>query len=395
MACMPGMTCTLASLILGEQLAEQYGIGTSICSILIGNLCLWIIGMVMISMSYQDRTNAIQNAKNYIGKYGGILSAIVLTFAFINWFVIVLNSTLITLEDLLPLNSLWKGHLIRFGAGLGVLAALFSIGQVNLLKWATTIASPIIFCYHLLGVFIGNSAEIFPSEKWELSYLGVLATILVFLPGMINIPTIFRYSRSRAHSYLGLSLFVLLICLFQISTIWMPFTEKLSVTNTTSLFVIFTLFFLIFKAIFANVLNIYLASASWETFLPHFEGSKGNAIMGMLSTAIFTLIQVAPPTNFLKDLLNAYLATLGIVLLIAFIAQVLINHRPRPREKVINGLAWLFGSLASTISLIHSPNSPIHALFTGIGGSLIFFAIVVFLEETFWALKKIAKREKP
>lgn len=394
MACMPGMTSTLAALILGEQLAGQYGIGTSICSILIGNLCLWIIGMVMISMSYQDRTNAIQNAKNYIGKYGGILSAIVLTFAFINWFVIVLNSTLITLEDLLPLNSLWRGHLVRFGAGLGVLAALFSIGGVNLLKWATTLAFPFILCYHLFAIFVGGHSQTLSSEKWELSYLGVLATILVLLPGMINIPTIFRYSRSRAHSYLGLSLFVIFTCLFQISTIWMPFTKNLSVVNSTSLFVIFTFLFLVFKAIFANVLNIYLASASWETFLPNFEGSKGNAIMGMLSTAVFTLIQIAPPTNFIKDLLNAYLATLGIVLLIAFIAQVLIKHRPRPKEKAINGLAWLFGSLASTISLIHSPENPIHALFTGIGGSLLFFALVVFLEETFWAFHKIITREK-
>ncbi|MBX7066752.1 MAG: hypothetical protein K1X28_05935 [Parachlamydiales bacterium] len=396
MACIPAMPMILTAIIVGEQLAIQYGIGTSICSILIGNLCLWIIGMVMISMSYQDRTNAIQNAKNYIGKYGGMLSAIILTIAFINWFVIVLNSTLITIDDLFHFGAFWENQLVRFGAGLGVLAALFSMGRVSILKWATSLACPLIIAYHMFAILSQKHTVMLNSEKWELSYSGIWITILVFLPGMINIPTIFRYSRSRAHSYLGLSLFVMFVSLFQISSIWMPFTQNLTVNYTGSyfqIFAIFTLVILLFKAVFANVLNIYLASASWETFLPRFEGNKGNAIMGMLSTAVYTLIQIASPSNFLRDLLNAYLAILGIVLLIAFIAQVIIKHRPRIQEKIVNALAWVFGCLAATICLIQTPENPIHSLLMGIGITLLFFALVIFFEETVWGIRKLFSEE--
>lgn len=386
------MTVTLATIILGEQFATQYGIGISIGSIIIGNLCLWLIGMVMITMSYQDRTNAIQNARNYLGKYGGILSAIILTFAFINWFVIVLNSTLFTVRDLFGSNHFWSVHLIRFGAGLGILATLFSLGQIRLLKWVTSIACPFILLYHLYAGFVHGAAENFDAGKWDFSYQGIVITMMVLFPGMINIPTIFRYSRSRAHSYLGLTLFIVFLSTFQISSIWMPFTKNLEIHYTGSFFPIFfvlTLLFLLFKALFANVLNIYLASASWETFFPHFEGTKGNVIMGLLSTAVYTFIQIAPPTNFLRDLINAYLANLAAVLLISFICQIVIKHRPRMKEKTISGLAWLFGCFISTISLIFSPQMPIQALFSGIGAGIIFFLLVIFLEETFWSIKRI------
>ena len=73
-------------IIVGKQLATEYGPGTAICSIVVGNMLLWLVAIAIIFMVDRVHANAIENIKSYIGKYGGLLAAAVLLCAFMNWY---------------------------------------------------------------------------------------------------------------------------------------------------------------------------------------------------------------------------------------------------------------------------------------------------------------------
>ncbi|MDE3045859.1 MAG: hypothetical protein KGJ02_04360 [Verrucomicrobiota bacterium] len=379
----------LSVVMLGDQLTRKYGAGVAIPSLLIGNLVLWLIGMTIISMVLDYRINAIQNVKDYLGKYGGMLTALLLLFAFLNWFVHQIHTSTTSLATLFHLELPQKRELlIRIGAVLGCLSALLAIGGIRLLKWAAVIALPLLMLYHFYAMFI-SSASISPPLELGCSFVGVISAILILLPGVINLPTFFRHSLSRADSYLALTVMMFLISFFQVTSIWIQFTQP---AIHSALFSWTTAGYIVLTLVLVNLLNIYFASAAWETFIPRFEGAKGHAIIGLLGTAVYTFIQVSSPVYFFEDLANAYIATLGVVMLISFLVRTIVRHRPRTFEKLINGTCWLFGCVVATVMEMKSLGNGVNALLGGVGASSLFFLVVIFVEETVWSAKRIWRK---
>jgi len=327
----------------------------------------------------------LKNAKIYIGKYGGILVALILAFALINWFVILISGSVTTLDGYLHVSqSLHQNITLKFGAGLGLFCALLSIGKLNLIRWLSIFGFPVIFLYHLYILFLAD----YSSESWTLSFAGVITTTLIYLPGILSLPTLFRHSRSKPDSFLGFALAMLVIMLFQISSTLMPS----STFFTSPLLPAFVL--ILYPLICNNVLNIYWASACWETFLPNAGGIKGGIIFGIVGAAFYTFIQISPQITFISDLINSYLSNFGIVLLVSFLMQTVVRHRPRMFAKLINTIAWMIGCAVATIWKFESPENGIHALVAGIGAIILFFLCVIFIEEVVWSIKLLASGKR-
>jgi cytosine permease len=376
-------------IIIGKQLSELHGVGTAICSILIGNLILWIIGLAITSMAYQDQTNAIENIKGYIGRFGSFLFALILILAFLDWYVVQINYTAKGIYTLFGWNN---ASIIRIGATLGILSALLAIGGIRLLKWMTAIGFPFVLIYNIY-IVITSDYSIFPKWEWGISFSAMIATILVLLPGIINLPTFFRHSRSKADSFLALTFMVIFYTFFECATIWMNFSTGstfILATPTAMLgYVIPTALFLVLTSTCSNLLNIYLASACYETFIPKFAGTKGHAIMGLMGTAAYTFIQISSPVQFLENLLNCFIGVIGIVLFIGVLARIIIRHRLRTFERTINIIAWLIGCIVATMLIIQNPDQVVRPLLLSMGASTLFFLFVFFIEETYWSLQKI------
>lgn len=396
LACIQTVSTGPPAAIIGKQLSDQYGIGAAICSIFVGSLILWMIGLAIVSMVYQQHTNAVENIKGYIGKWGSVLFAFILVIAFLDWYVIEIKYSVIGLSSLIqPNQQPWNADLvIRFGSVLGLLAALLAIGGINLLKWLTVAGFPFMIFYYIYAISISDYSILIKWE-WGLSFSGIILAILVNLPGIINLPTFFRHSRSKADSFLALTLMVILYTFFECGSAWMNVSSNSMFVwgNTASLgvvnFIIPTAIFLILTSTCSNLLNIYLASACYETFIPRFAGTKGHAIMGLLGTAAYTFVQISSPLQFLENLFNSYIGVLGIVILIGVLARIIIKHRPRKFERSINAAAWLLGCLVSTILLIREPDQGDRSLLFGMGTSALFFLFVFFIEETWWSAQKI------
>ncbi len=374
----------LSVIIIGQHLYKQYGAGTAICSIALGNLILWLIAIAIISMVDRVNSNAIDNIKTYIGKYGSLAAALILMFAFLNWYAFQINATMTEFNALFQFEEKWqRGIILRFGAALGLLSALLSIGGIRLLRRLAVAILPLLFCYQIYAVMTSD-ISIPLKGTWGLSFSATLTAILTLLPGVINFPTFFRHSRSKAHSFLALTLLTVFITFFEVSTIWMKFSFSESLTSQLFLISIFIVLILTL----CNLLNIYLASACWEAVVPHIGGGKEYAIIGLFGTLTYTFIQISTPVQFFQDLTNSYLSILGVVLLMAFLIRIIVRHRPRIFEKSINLTAWLFGCVISTVYETQHFLQGIHSLLAGANASVLFFLIIIFTEETAWAIRK-------
>lgn len=148
-----------------------------------------------------------------------------------------------------------------------------------------------------------------------------------------------------------------------------------------------------------NFLNIYLASACFETINPRFGGPKGFAIIGLFGTLTYTFVQISSPVQFMQNLTNSYIVILGIVLLMAYLTRIIVTHRARPYEKTINVVTWLFGCTIATVYESQHFLAGVQSLLVGVNASLLFFIGVIVCEETAWAArmkfgKKILKMNK-
>ncbi|MBS0650755.1 MAG: hypothetical protein JSR93_06310 [Verrucomicrobia bacterium] len=379
LACIQSTSLGLSGIVLGKKLAAIYGAGTAICSIAIGNLILWLVAIAVISMADKVKGNAIDNIKEYLGKYGGMIASLILMIAVLNWFAYQITFSMDAMNNLIK-GGIEDGMLIRIGAALGLFCSLLALGGIHLLRKITVFSFPLLICYHCLAI-LATDRSVSVAGTWGLSFTAVTTSVLILLPGAINLPTFFRHSRSRAHSFLALTLMTLFITFFEVTTIWIDFFSS-TVAGT----VLVTVFILVILT-YCNLVNIYLASASWETFSSRFGEPKGFAIIGLFGTLTYTFIQISTPVQFLQDLTNAYIATLGIVLLLAYLTRLIVRHRPRPLEKRINIATWLFGCLIATLYEVQHFLKGTEALFAGINASLLLYMGTIFIEETLWAVK--------
>jgi hypothetical protein len=385
----------IPSLAIGYFLSQQYGAGVAIPSIIVGNLILWLIGIAVITSTKQTNLNGIQNIRNFIGTFGSFLFSIFLLAAFLDWFSFQINNTVTTFNDLITLpESMGKNGMIRIGTALGLLSALFSIGGIRVLKWISVFSLPFLISYFLYSVTQSNIHFSTPIN-WGLSLSAILVVILSFLPGTICLPTFFRYSASLANSYLALTILISTFTLLQCGAILLEFNSHsygILIQNwqTQSTFQIYL--FLLFNFLICicnNLMNIYFASACYETFSPRFYGMKGHAIIGLMGTATYAFIQISENIQFLINLLGCYILNLTVVLLIAFLLRLMVKHSSKSLENGINCTAWIIGCFAGTISKLQNPGDGLDYLFVAIGVSILFFLIVIFLEETIKAIRDL------
>lgn len=380
----------LSVIIIGKQLAALYGAGTAICSIILGNLILWLVAVAVISMVDKEKSHAIDNIKEYVGKYGGSIAALILMIAVLNWYAYQITFSVSALGSLFQPGA-ENGLLIRIGATVGLLSALLAIGGIHLLRQMTVFSLPLLVCYTIYSIATSNE-KIVLDGTWGFSFTAVTTTVFILLPGVINFPTFFRHSRSKAHSFLALTLLTIFITFFEVATIWMDFHFSQGLVDT-----VFLVAFILVILVYCNLVNIYLASACWETFSARFGEPRGFAIIGLLGTLAYTFVQISTPVQFFQDLTNAYLASLGIVLLMAYLTKIVVRHRPRPMEKSINLVTWLFGCVVATVYETTHFLKGTDTLFAAVNASLLFYIGIIFVEETSWAVRmrfNLAKAKK-
>ena len=383
----------LPGMILGWQVAKNYGTGNAIGAICIGNLLLWLVGLVIISMSTQNRTDAIANIQQHLGKASAWLAAIILMGSFIFWFSIQIKTSVSALHSVLQMHHAFDERSVQLGAAIGLSAALLATGGIRAIKWVNVICLPLFIGSQIYLVAISDRSRI-SGDLWGISFAAITSIVLYNIICTSILPTFFRHSRSLADSFLALTTMAVLNSFFQISSIWIGFDELLPIFQNSNAALLFLIaIFLVLITICNLLINIYFASASWEATLPNFKGPKEYAIIGLSGTAVFIFFQISPPMIFLINLVTDFVVVLSIVLLITYLAHLVVRRQPVSFGKLIGSASWLIGCITFTILKLQNREPNDYYLFISMGVSVLFFISTIFLEETVWSFQKIFKKE--
>jgi len=397
LASIAGVGFGLPAMVVGGQLAQKYGAGTALLSILIANLFLWTLGLGIISMAYK-RKHAIENVREYLGKNTSIIAALLWIVSFLTWYAIQLQGIADITNQLMPNIASWK-----VGIFWGALVACLGLGGFFSLKHICVFSLPLLLGYVIYAICTHSSVQF--SGTWGVSLPGIIAALIVWLPGIINLPTLSRHSSSQAQSILGLSFMMFFHVILQIFTIFIGIhspTELLLpyLHNASMNIALFSAFsFAILAYICINLLNIYLASVAWETAISRIHDCKEYLIVGLLGTVLY-LCAIPSSLNIqlLEVIMTSFMASLGVVLSINFLIRIVVRHRPRPWERLASSLCWLIGCLASFAIQVQLPNETRYAFehikgpLFGILASAFAFLILLFIEETIWSLKHLPKK---
>lgn len=392
LACTTGTALGLPAMVIGGQLAKQYGAGTALLSIVIGNFILWLIGLAMVSMA-QNRVNAIQNVREYLGKITAGVTAVLWVCIFLIWYTLQVKGVASASTEIFQDQDQWK-----VGGALGLLVTALGLGGIRLIKWFCVLSLPLLVCFAIYTIAFSEYVVQFRGT-WGVSFFAVLSIVLIWLPFGVNLPTFFRYSRSQSDSILGLSLMTIFHMFFQIFTILIGVQDSGQVFAKYGASLVgvdlMMVGFVLLAYCCVNLLNIYFASVAWETIIPQHRGSKEYLVIGLLGTGAYIFLDRYPiyqfydSMQFLEEILVSFVVSLTFVLLVSFLIKMVIKHRPRPLEKLWNSLCWLIGCITAFIVQTRGHVGSNNAVIAGLLSSGLVFVIIILIEETIWSIRKL------
>lgn len=389
--CILGSAIGLPPMVISGSIAKTQGPGTAILAILIGNTILWMIGLAIFSMA-KSRHNAIDNVREYLGKTSGIIAAFLFSIAILIWYALQIKATATVIGLLNNIVSPWK-----IGAALGIFVALLSLGGVRLIRRIGVLGFPLLFCLMLYGVLTSSQSVTF-AGTWRVSFSAIVAIVLIWLPGIVSLPTFFRHVRSKEDAVLGLSLITLFHSCFEIFGVFMQIDTLEASTSTGWLSLLFAgeaffiIGFFLVSMICVNLANIYWASAPLEIFFPRHHSTSLFLLVGICGTAAYVFfdrfLPPSPSLVFLEAIAGNFIISLGVVLLIDLLIKLVVRHRLRPLEQFWSSFCWLFSCLIAVIIQLYNPLNPNISIISAVS-AFILFLLIIFIEETVWSAKKL------
>lgn len=386
-SCIFSSATGLPVMIVGVSLAKTQRPGSAVLSILIGHMILWIIGLGIYSMAKRSH-NAIDNVREYLGKLAGMFAALLFCFGILIWYSMQIEAAATLVSLLKGSDSAWK-----IGIGLGFLTALMSLGGIRLIKWVCVRAFPLLFCYMIYVTIASNHSVPF-SGTWGISPSGIFAVVLSWLPGIVSLPTFFRHSRSREDSVLGLSLFTFFHICFGIFIVLMGIDSiKSFVDSSCAGYTIFAMPFVLLSMICVNLVNIYFVSASIEVLFPRNRSTLLLLVVGICGTAVYAVSHFFSQTSSsslicLETIVDHFILSLGIVLLVDLLVKIVVKHRPRPLEQFWSSFCWITSCVIALVLQLYRPSDSNIPMVSGTS-VIVLFLVIILVEETIWSSKKL------
>ncbi len=394
-----GSALGLPVIMAGGLLAKVYGDGVVLSSVLIGNFVLWFIGLAIISM-VEGKKHALENIGNYLGGVTASVAAVIWVLSFVMWYSVQLSAATQALDKLIPsqLSNAWL-----VGGVFGSSVALLSMGSLRLIKKLSVVAFPFLIGFAIYCILSFSHSTDY-TKSWGISFVGILSIVFIWLPFTVNLPTVFRYSVSKVHAIIALSLITIFRTLFQIFAISVDFGDPIvaaSPGGLSILSIVVWVFFILLSCTVVNMMNVYFAVPGLDK--PSFGWRDRTKLLaiGLFGTSLYVFIEIAGDfllpifsAAVIEGILSSFITILGVVLLFDFFIKAITRHRLRAFEKFWSSICWLAGCLVVIITQIRGLYSWEKATFFGIATCAFIFLMIIFIEETIWSIRYIKGKKR-
>ena len=284
-----------------------------------------------------------------------------------------------------------SGRTNYLGVILGVLIAVMSYGGIVLIRKVCVAAFIFVLCLFSISFFLFKSD--FAFDGFHFSLLGTASVVLVSLSGLINLPTFFRHSRSKADSVFALTLITVFISLFQFlgisSGFFATFNGVGNFFECGTSCVLFAVSYVLVTAVCVNLGNVYFASAVLEFFFPNARKSIGYILIGLCGSLFYALFGSSDLFVFTENIVEGFIVNLSVVLLMAFICKIVMHYKPRLVEKWADNICWFLGCIASFYVANHSTSGYYESISAGVVTSILCFVVFLFIGKTVEAIKNL------
>ncbi|MDP3889451.1 MAG: hypothetical protein Q8Q25_02850 [bacterium] len=346
-----GAIC-LPILMVGQELGKTYGFAKTVGAVLIGNMLLFLLGLAKAKMSFENKDTTIKNASRYFGQYGTFLLAGTMIMSLIGWFAIQLN--LIALSVQTSLSLLFDGMPVNIeflNIILGTIITIAALRGISALEKLADLSVPLLIAtigYVLYRTYINATISVFEIPVLNNSFRGISLVLAATIMAVIDMPTYYRFSRSKRDSFLSIFiLFVLAIPIIEITGAYIGLHNPgntLIETLTAGggfLYQMGMLLFLVLAGWTTNNANIYSAVVTLEKIAPNISHIGRTLLLGTIGTMLscFDLL------NNLEPVLNGMgilVSSMGAVIATQYILNRFI---PQMRmSSLLNILAWICGT---------------------------------------------------
>ncbi|MCH9625774.1 MAG: hypothetical protein S4CHLAM123_09540 [Chlamydiales bacterium] len=345
--------------VLGSSIGlyHEYGGLHALIILVCANFLIWLVAVAIISMTAGTTKNTLDNARDYLGKTGAFVAALILIVSTIAWFVIQTNyATQIILHILPSENAYHINTFLQVGVGLGVFSTLVSMEGINGLKWLALIAFPILVVAFVSNLFLipDTLSPIFDSVSASIGSLAI--AIGTSLSVAVDYPTFFQHSQSKKHSFIAVSAIQLITLFIGVGGLFLGryisnSLEGWDVILQGSSMAALVLFFVlaVLSCLCVNSVNIYSASIAWELVAPVLAGRKEYTILGLALTSIFVLTTNLVPMRTLLVVTDVFLSGLCLVLVLGYLGKLWLKQ---PLEKLDRWICLIGLLVGTTIALI-------------------------------------------
>jgi len=344
-----GAIC-LPIFLIGNLLAEQYGLYSALLGIVLGNLILLGLGLISGYASARDRKSTAEYAVEVFGSFGKRFFALAMVLTMMGWFAIQLN---IMGQSLLQVSGFPVPQFvvnILFGMLISIVA-LLGTQSLNILA---NLSMPVLIFTIGYAVFQA-SHEPMSFQAEPPTFAGVSLVLAAAIGVVVDIPTFFREARSSKESMIAtVLLFGGILPLLECVGVYLNIhsqggnlLEVLTTPGASMLWSVWVASFLALAGWTTNNANLYSASVSLETTLPKVDAKLRVFCLGMFGTAI-SLFSIEENLAEILNVIGVILSSMGAVLSLHYLSK----------QKISNGMNLMIcclGVIAAVIGLTGIP----------------------------------------
>lgn len=357
-----GALC-LPVILIGQELCQHYGLLTSLCAILIGNMLLLFLGLAASAMGTSCRKNTMEHAETYFGRRGAAVFALVMIISMLSWFAIQLNMMSLSIIEMVQLaTSLqlkpWIANII-----LGTLITILAKRGMKGMSLLSDIGLPVMIVTLGWAVFSAQPPPITETAAPLINMGGISLVMAASIAVVIDTPTFFRYARTpRDGTVTTWILFCVALPVIEGIGVYlaasMPGATILETLNGRHglYWNLWVAAFLLLAGWTTNNTNLFSAIVCMESLYP--KGSKVNSTGSMdwkacaTMGSIGTVLALGDPLQHIEGIINLLgicIGSMGGVMLTSYLLE-----KKQTLSASLHMVCWGFGVMIGVLELVES-----------------------------------------
>lgn len=404
-----GMVC-LPVLIVGSEIGKKYGLVQAALAILLGNLCLFLLGLAKCNMAVRNKCNTMENASNYFGVSGTKLFSLNIIVSLIGWFAIQLNIISLSLEKAVSLlsNNSFTLPTLSYNLFLGTCITMVALYGIKGLNRLASICAPLLIAtvgYSLYAVSKqGMPVTIAP---FQYSFQGISLVIATAITAIIDLPTYYRFSRSKRDGQLSLFItFIIALPILEFAGSYIAtkipgdnFVDVLSGVGGP-MWQLWIAFFLIFAGWTTNNTNLYSAAVALEQLVWKKNSVARYVLVGAVGTALSCLNLISSFAPILNAM-GILVSSMGAVIICNYGFNQIFDKNVNEYGNyhyIINIVSWAIGTIFGFCNMFKFVSITgielLDAFIAGGLATLILLAGLPFLEKLKASASPVSKGNK-